>query len=299
MAQNTKTLATQKAPVKVQPTQTSQKLPRDYQVGKVYSAEKIAQHLHLGDYWVETMTEDEVMELVNKALNHPAVTARWGRKNVTVRFTRRGHTAYAINYGSAGFINLAKGTRNPFTVLHEVAHLLAARKTEAAHGAGFVAIYKFLVLHILGQDAARVLDASFRSLLVDSDETRIPPVRASRAKGSRASHTEALPLVTGQAATAAHVLRVIRDSGLLDDDADLRAAATRIARRLQTVEKNVPHTRQEPLALPETITIPTGALLGADTRHDVAEIVLAAARRQIQPRKQKGLPWTSIDSLSA
>lgn len=287
--------------LKAAPGGNAQKLPRDYQVSKVYYAEKMAQHLHLGDYWVTTLSEDEVIDLVNQALEHPAVVARWGHKtSVSIRFNKRGHGAYAINYGASGFINLAKGTSNPFTVLHEVAHLLAAKKTEAAHGAGFTAIYTFLVTHVLGEDAGRILAASFSSLTVDVDETKIPPVRARGTRAGRNAQVATIPgLSAGQAASAAHVLRLIRDAGILDDDNDLRKAATRIARRLATVEKNVPAHRQAPLALPETITIPTGALLGADSRHDVAEIVLSAARNQIAPKKTKALPWTSVHGISA
>jgi putative metallohydrolase (TIGR04338 family) len=255
---------------------------RDIQQTKVYRAEKMAQHLLLGDYWVQTMTELQVLELMERVLNHPGVIARWGQHTASVSFPNKGNTAWAER--NSGKINLPPGTRNPLTVLHEVSHLLATSgPKEADHGPGFVSIYRYIVALVLGDEPSRVLDAAFRSLGVKSDDTRIPPVRSSHSSGKKGDGVPGL--LPGQAAQASDVLRMAAAAGLFGEKGDpLRSAAYGMARRLSTVEKKMANAkRKSPIQIPETVTVPVASLLVADDRSDVAELVLSAVRKSMEP----------------
>lgn len=261
--------------------------PRDNQVNKVYQAEKLAEYLLIGDYWTKTLTEDETLKLIDTVITHPSVRARWGSKRVSVEFlkSKRASNAYASR--AQGIIQIPSRTLNPMWVIHEVAHLLATKKTEAAHGPGFAAIERYLFTHIISESAGQVLEAAYAALGVKTDDTQIPPIKYSNARKYK---YEIPGLVVGQAAGAASVLRSARDAGIFDDDMELRNAASRIARRLDNIEKHVPTTRRAMPPFPKSVVIDTGALLAARERDDVAEIVLAALRNAIDPEPIKAAP---------
>jgi hypothetical protein len=250
---------------------------RDNQQSKVYLAEKMAQHLLLGNYWTQSLTDLQVLDLMEQALNHPGVQSRWGDRNVTVSFPKKGDTGWAIR--QTGQINLPPGTRNPLTVLHEIAHLLAPTHKEAFHGPGFVAIYRYLVTLVLGEDPARILDATFTSLGVKSDDALLPAARAG--KGHRKE--DGVPgLLPGQAEQAAEVLRMAAAAGLFGAAGEqTRTTAFGIARRLISLEKATPVTVKPAARIPDTVTVPVSSLLRANDRDDVAEIVLGAVRKSM------------------
>lgn len=261
---------------------------RDSQQLKVYRAEKMAQHLLLGDYWTQTMTEIAVLELIEAAINHPSVVARWGDHPVTVSFPDRGTTAWSER--STGRIHLPPGTRNPLTVLHEVAHLLAPAKKDSDHGAGFVAIYRYLVRLVLGDDTARVLDAAFVSLRVKADDKLIPPARVP--SGSTWRRGEDVPgVMPSQAAAAAEVLRLAATAGVFGAPGDpLRQSAFTMSRRLTSLADNEQEGAKPPARIPESVTVPVSSLLRANSRDDVAEIVLGAVRKDMFPAELKPPP---------
>lgn len=253
---------------------------RDTQQVRVYRAEKMAQHLLLGDYWTQTMTELQVLELMEQVLAHPGVLARWGEHTATVTFPTRGTTAWSER--QTGRIHLPPGTRNPLTVVHEIAHLLAPERHEADHGPGFIAIYRYLVLQTLGEEAYRVLDAALTALGVKTDDSQIPPVRP----GYPHKKGEGVPgLLPGQAAMAAEIVRAAAHAGVFGEAGEeLRAAAYNIARRMKNLDPVGAKERKSPARIPETVTVPVASLLRADSRDDVAELVLGAVRKSMDPK---------------
>lgn len=260
---------------------------RDGQRTKVYRAEKMAQHLLLGDYWTQQMTELQVLDLIEEALTHHAVVARWGRHYVTVEFPQKGQSGWAVRTHNR--IHLPPVTRNPLTVLHEVAHILATAKSEADHGPGFVAIYRYLVALILGEEPGRILDASLHALGVKADDGQIPPVK----HGTTMVKGEPVPgLRPGQGAAAAEAVRLAASAGVFGEVGDpLRAAAHMIARRLKALEVSESgKPRKPPARIPDNVTVPVSALLRANSRDDVAEIVLGAVRKSLDPPKRMTAP---------
>jgi len=253
---------------------------RDTQQLRVYRAEKMAQHLLLGDYWTQTLTELQVLELMEQVLGHPGVLARWGEHTATVTFPTRGTTAWSER--QTGRIHLPPGTRNPLTVVHEIAHLLAPERTEADHGPGFIAIYRYLVLQTLGEEAYRVIDAAFNACGVKTDDSQIPPVRP----GYPHKRGEGVPgLLPGQAGMASEIVRAAAHAGVFGEvGSELRAAAYNIARRMKTLDPDAGKERKGAARIPETVTVPVASLLRADTRDDVAELVLGAVRKSMDPK---------------
>lgn len=252
---------------------------RDSQQSKVYQAEKMAQHLLLGNYWTQSMTELQVLDLMEQALNHPGVIARWGEHNATVSFPDKGTSAWSVR--SSGRIHLPPGTRNPLTVLHEIAHLFAPARQDADHGPGFVSIYRYIVTLVLGEEAGRLLDAAFSSLGVRSDDSLIPPPRTRH--GARAS--DGLPgLLPGQAEQAAEIVRLAAAAGVFGEPGHpTRTAAFSVARRLKSLEARTPAARRPPARIPEHVTLRVASLLDADDRDDLAEVVLGEVRRSMAP----------------
>lgn len=262
---------------------------RDTQQLRVYRAEKMAQHLLLGNYWTQSMTEIAVLDLIEAALNHPGVDARWKPPSVTVSFPEKGTTAWSER--GTGRINLPPGTRNPLIVLHEVAHLLPPAKTEnSQHGPGFVAIYRYLVRVVLGDDTARVLEAAFSALRVKADDAMIPPARIP--SGSSWRRGEDVPgVMPAAAANAAEVLKLAAHAGVFGGPGDpLRQSAFTISRRLHALTTGNRDDLKPPARIPETVTVPVSSLLRANSRDDVAEIVLGAVRKDMFPAQLKPPP---------
>lgn len=253
---------------------------RDTQVTKVYRAEKMAQHLFLGKYWTQGMTEIQALDLVEQTLCHPSVVARWGHKSATVAFPDKG--AYAWSERDSGHIHLPPDTRNPLTILHEVAHLLPTAEAECQHGPGFAAIYRHLVTLMLGAEAGSTLNAAFEALGVKSSDALLPPIRAGYSLPDGAGIPGVLP---GQAGLAAEVIRAAISAGILGEaGSELRSAAFAVARKLKVMDVADEGAHVSSARIPETITIDVADLLGADSRDDVAELVLQNVRESMQPR---------------
>lgn len=269
------------------PPQPAAVSDRDSQQLAVYRAEKMAQHLLLGNYWSQTLTEIQVLDLIDSATNHPSVAARWSPHAITVNFAQKGTTAWAER--ATGRIHLPPGTRNPLTVLHEVAHLLPTTKTEADHGPGFVAIYRYVVRLVLGEDTANTLDACFTSLRVKADDALIPPAKVKA--GSTWHRDSDIPGVTAlDARDAAEIVRLAAQAGMFGGPGDdTRAAAFSIARRLKSHGDRAKDPKP-PARIPETVTVPVASLLRANSRDDVAEIVLGTVRKDMFPAALKPPP---------
>lgn len=263
------------------PARPSSASDRDSQQLRVYRAEKMAMHLLIGGYWTQEMTEIQVLDLIEAALNHPSVLARWGDISVKVEFPTKGNMAWATRGERRIF--LPPDARNPLIILHEVAHLLLTSKPEPHHGPGFVAIYRYLVRLVLGEDAARTLDACFVGLAVKADDNLIPSAKVP--SGATWRRDADIPGVTPlQATEAAQVVHLAATAGLFGAPGDpARANAFTIARRLKALGNTKDGKPKPPARIPETVTVSVAGLLRANTRDDVAEIVLQAVRKDMFP----------------
>lgn len=233
--------------------------PRDFQQIKVARAESLAAQilLHPGREGAR-IRQDEVVELINRIITHPNITARWGEKQVSVVFSTKTN---GENIGSAmrssGKIVLTPNGCTPFIVIHEVAHLLATKKKEPFHGPGFCAILHYLFVHILGESAGRILLGTFAACSAKVDYDQIPAVR-SGSKGL--SKWDIHGVVVGEAEMASKVIRLAMSSGLFSEDIELKKAAQRIARKLGTAELYIPRDRMKSPSIPSTIRISVEAL---------------------------------------
>lgn len=259
---------------------------RDFQRDKVYRAENLASQLINGNVWKQTLDEDEVVELVNKALTHPNIVARWGQKNVRVVFDVSKRTegrASAIR--NSGLLTFSPTACSPMLVLHEVAHLLATKDRESFHGVGFCAVLHYLFIHIISEEAGRTLIAAYKACGAKIDHEQLLPVR----KGSR-GHTkwDITGASLGEPARAASILRNATSSGLFNDDEELRVAAYRIARKLDTANAYIPIERTKATAIPKVLRINVDAL-GDYDQHDFLEAILAAIRDTDNIKKIKNV----------
>jgi hypothetical protein len=252
---------------------------RDFQVKRVYRAERLVEYMLTGDYWKQILSEEEVLAFASKIINHPSVLARWGSKKVAIEFIKHNGGSYATR--TTGNIQLAKGCMSPISVMHEVAHLLATKKVECFHGAGYTSILKYLYAEVIGEEEAGYLEAAYATLGVKMDDTQIPTIRYPRG----AKYKYNIPgVLTGQATKAAILLRTMRDSGSFSDDPELAKAVTRIARRLNTLEKHVPVHRKAAVPLPRHLVINTGSIFRSENRDDLAEVLISSYKNLLKDR---------------
>lgn len=260
---------------------------RDQYRSRVYRAEKITSHVVLGTYWVQTIPDDEIGTYLNNVLSDPRVVARWGRIRYKVRLGKRGNSAYA-NMETRTIV-LSKNTRNPITVLHEAAHLMASFATgQPDHGPAFLAAYRFLIRIGLGEDAARIFTASITAGGLTISDTHLPPVRdTSRSKKAAVQHDPLPGFTADQIATAAEVLATAARSGLFGEAGDdKRRQAFAMARTLNSHKKGRPSV--DAPALPESVTISTADLLAVDTPEQVAGLLLSAVKEATNDRPRLG-----------
>lgn len=254
---------------------TSPATIRDFQRDKVYRAENLTSQLLNGITWKQTLTEDEVVDLVDKALSHPNIVARWGQKNVRVAFDVSKKTeGRASAVRASGLLTFSPTACSPMIVLHEVAHLLATKDKESFHGVGFCAVLHYLFIHILGEEAGRTLLAAYKACGAKIDHEQLMPVR----KGSKGhSKWDITGANLGEPARAASIIRNATSSGLFNDDDELRIAAYRIARKLDTANTHVPAERTKATPIPKVLRINVDAL-GDYEQHDFLQAMFAAIR---------------------
>jgi hypothetical protein len=264
--------------------------PRDFQQSKVSRAENLASQIFFGQLNSGTrLRQDEVVELINDIITHPNVIARWGAKQVTVLFVPKSKSdLMGSAMRSNGRIVLSPEGCTPFIVVHEVAHLLATKKTEAFHGPGFCAILHYLFVHILGESAGRILLGTFAACSVKIDHGQIPAVRA----GSRGHSKWDIPgIVVGEAQIAAKVIKSAMASGLFNEDQELKKAAQRIARKLDVAESYIPKDRMKSPSIPSAIRIDIEALGDHERDSFMASIfeILKDTKsgRKLKPKKVK------------
>lgn len=245
---------------------------RDTSQLRSYRGMKLASWLIEGSYWEDTLTPNQVMFLINRVLNSPEIYGRWNLTQVDVTFADRGTTAWAMRLPQAGrgTIHLPPGTRSALLVLHELAHLLNPTKREPHHGPGFTAIHLMLVDLFLSPQKARVLAAAYHATGTPSDPSRIPQSQYV---------SKYVPIVGADLQeTIAHVGALIASGVLKPEDA---AAAKRM---LTSLKKKAAKEPSQPLkALPDKITIPTRALLRANTNAEIAALVLNELRADLLP----------------
>lgn len=249
---------------------------RDAAVGRNYYALKLACWLTQGSYWVNTLTTGQAFNLVERALNHPEVHARWPQLvEIDVLFPERA-IAYASaerKRGGSGLLKLPKGTLSPLIILHEVAHLLPTTKREADHGPGFTATHLMLV-ELLAPSALRPLLAAYHATGMKYDPSLIPAPSAP---------SSYVPIVTGAPLhdSITH-MRALLASGVLTPAERRRTeAAIQKLKRKETVE-------YDPLLpLPQNVQIKTADLLKCNSPEQIAAVVLGNLRDDLLPERMR------------
>jgi putative metallohydrolase (TIGR04338 family) len=179
--------------------------PRDTQRARLYAAERAAAAAAGDTFHGRTIPNDECQAWVDDLMRRPAMQSRWGIHPIDV-IMKRGGSAY----GGGGRITLPLFARNPWVILHEVAHNLTPNRY-AAHGPEFAGVLLFLVRTRLGNEAGAALLAEYRTHKVRRNTAAVPaptrPVvtKAQRAAKERARRTR--PVTADEAARAADVLR--------------------------------------------------------------------------------------------
>ena len=128
-------------------------MKRDTQRSKVYRSENYLA------WREEPISQDEVRSMIERILDDRKVRARWGAKDVAVRFYgNRNHGARTDYFGTEVTFSAASST--PMIVCHELAHALAP--VGEGHGPEFASTYLFLVGAFVGTHEAKVLRQRFR-----------------------------------------------------------------------------------------------------------------------------------------
>ncbi len=255
---------------------------RDFQRTRVGLAEKIAEHLFYGEWTPTIMDEAAAIDFINHVLSHPGVVSRWGNRSLTVNVIPK-RTGWAGYYYDENHMVLSLTTMNHVSILHELAHMLQSCPPDGRipHGPEFVAIYRFLITLILGEEVGQIYDAAFQSFKLLSDDTKIPAVR----RGYKYNPDDTIPgLTKAQARQAANALRAAASAGMFGDaGTPQRLEAFRIARKLNGVNPSGATQLTQVHRIPESVTIPVASLLNTDYRDDLAEIFIAEVRRQMRP----------------
>lgn len=245
-----------------------------------YRGLKLASWLSQGSYWVDTLTEAQTVNLINRTLYHPEVAARWPKlTDIEVEFPTRGTTAWAERKrGGKGTLTFPPGTKSPLLVLHEFAHLLATRKPEAHHGAGFTAIHMMLV-ELMAPDMLRPLIAAYHATGMQYDPSLIPEPQTP---------STYVPIVAGAPLhdSITH-MRALLASGVLDPE-ERRTTESAITR----LKKKETGDHAPLLPLPVDVRIPTAALLRCNTPEAIAKVVLDSLRNEMLPPRMRPIKKT-------
>ena len=206
-------------------------MTRDTQRKRVYDAERAASEAHSGYYFKQTIPNEQVQPWIDKVMRKAAIRKRWGDYRVTWEKSRGGGRTYG-----GGHIELGVGARNPWYILHEIAHCLSNRG--ASHGPEFVGVYRFLVRTVLGPDAAKALITAQRKHKVRSNNRSVPaPTRpvttqSQERKVARARAARPVPRAD-KAAAAAAIRRLVKQGYFGPSGRKPRTHALETARALE------------------------------------------------------------------
>ncbi len=250
---------------------------RDTSQLRNYRGLKLASWLTEGVYWKDTKTENQVMNLIERCLNHPEVHARWPQlEEVSVNFPKRTGFAWAERKRNGkGEMSFPPGTLSPLIVLHEFAHLLPTSRREPDHGPGFTAIHLMLI-ELLYPQGLRAMLAAYHATGQSYDFSRLP---------SPSTPSKYIPVVSGaQFNDSLNSMKALLTSGVL---------SRREKEKLQSViveASKKPHRDDEPplMPLPNEVHIPTEALLKCLTSDDIAKAVLHELRKEMLPTHMRG-----------
>ena len=159
--------------------------PRDIQRKKVYDAERallpIAKPL---------MEVSDVERYIKKNMARKAILRRYPKASRSVNVRDGRGTRRALAYGTHS-ISLPLWARNESIVLHEMAHIIAARHFQghAGHGWEFCAVMLDLVRFCMGTEAHATLLASYKANKV---RYRAPRKRAPMTPEQRAALAQRL-----------------------------------------------------------------------------------------------------------
>lgn len=191
---------------------------RDTQRRRVYLWERAARGASM---FQELMDLDECQAMVERVW--PAERGRYGRANVPAPELQRVHRGQraAIAYATAHAISLPRWARNPWVLLHELAHLLADGDR---HGPRFVGVLIGLAARWMGADVDELLaQAEAGGVKVDR--------RAIGAVPTRTLADKVLPMLPGTPVEIAVQLNI--EQGLGISYRQVRGAALRLIRKGQ------------------------------------------------------------------
>lgn len=249
---------------------TPRKAVRDSNVSRNYMALKLAMWITGGSYWQGGLTERQVLWLVERAINHPEVVARWETRDVEIDMPKRGSYAWAIR-GAKDRLLLPEPSWSPLLVLHEVAHLLPATKRESAHGPGFVATHLMLI-ELLKPKMLDPMVAAYHATSTPYDVSRIPPGKSSYAP---------LSSTFGYAAARNWLSSAITSGQLGRKEAEV------VGRAVRAMGPPPATAPLPPPTLPLSVSIPTETLLACNSDSDIAKAVLGQLRLSFEPRELK------------
>lgn len=191
---------------------------RDNQRQRIYDAEGAACHAVGEAKWGQTIKNADLQDYVNGVLERRAIRSRWGRRYITVKLTRGG--AHADYYGTE--IALGLKSRNPWIILHEIAHCLTPADKYAFHGPEYAGVFLFLVENVLGKKQADALRAAFKEGRVRHNRKAVPAAGTHRVatqaqKQAARKEKESRPLTRQERRVAAEVIRRAAKQGIFGD----------------------------------------------------------------------------------
>jgi hypothetical protein len=248
-------------------------LIRDNNVSRNYRALKLAMWISGGSYWAGGLTERQTLNLVDRTINHPEVASRWEIRDIEVDIPKRGSVAWALP-GAHPKLSIPQPACSPLIVLHEVAHLLKTTRRESHHGPGFTAIHLMLI-ELIKPVMLEPMMAAYHATRTPYDPSRIP-----------LGESTFVPIADAfEFAAARSWLAAAMSSGGLSE----RERAN-LARTLKALGPAPGSPPLPPRQLPESVTIPTQALLSCNSDADIASAVLSELRRLVMPKEMRGKP---------
>lgn len=194
--------------------------PRDAQRSKVYAAERRA----FPDFERDMLTKEECKNFVDRLMESPWVVNRWGRRKVWVEFRE----SRRASGSPLGWIRLPSWARNPWVILHEIAHVVAPAADEG-HGAEYCSVYLDLIRHRMGgADGDRLK----REFVLGGVKHRV--TKTTKPKESLSQVITEAPLTKQEALMTAEKLRRGVAQGLFGGGSNrIRLAALSVAVKLE------------------------------------------------------------------
>jgi len=186
---------------------------RDTQKQRLYDAEAWASYRHSGYHFRQVYDNTELQGVVDTWMRRGFIRSRWGQRKIYVSLGRSGAHAKGGNV-----IVLGAQTRNPWIMLHEIAHCLIDNE-HSWHGPEFAGVYLFLVHNIIGDGASKVLREGYRKHRVRYNNNAIPKPDKTRVvtKAQEAAQKRRRmnrPVTPVEARQAAQIIRRAVNNGL-------------------------------------------------------------------------------------